>query len=440
MKARAQMVAKYLITFLAVAGVHRWAPFGVRGDVACGAILTLITVTFGGVFGMAGWVIAIALSSWTNDLSPVLAFAVVFATGLQGAVAARNRRDNEKAGADLTHALLRTKEYSTRAAGEAAHYRDRFYALLEVAPVPMWISEQTGVIVYMNPAYRACNVLDSCEDGGLRRLLCDGTWRWFSVVETPYEIEGQKGVVGMATDVTAWKDAESELKELVQMRQNFLAIMSHELRTPLTAILGYAQLLEEGIPEPLTKANVETVGSIVAAATRLQETVDSVLLFNDLDRGQSRVVVERVALEDLVASIRVMVLPRAKERGLSFAIDTTYAPALITTDSLKLKHILASLISNAFKFTKAGTVTLRTRSEADSVCFDVADCGVGMTEQDRQRIFEPFFQVRHDMVREVGGMGLGLTVAHRMAALIGGSIDVESKQGAGSTFTLRIPK
>jgi signal transduction histidine kinase len=229
-------------------------------------------------------------------------------------------------------------------------------------------------------------------------------------------------------------------QEGTKAKGEFLANVSHELRTPVTAILGYTDILLDeiaGLPAQEYAAVVKRNGE------RLLELINDVL---DLSKAECAELVIEPAncsptqlAEEVVASMRV----RADAKHLS--LTTRYVgplPETVLTDPLRLRQVLANLVGNAIKFTDQGAVQLAVRMDSEdssaSLCFDVADTGIGMNEEQIDRLFQPFTQVDKSAVRKAGGTGLGLCISKRLVEAMGGSIQVSSVPGGGSTFTVKI--
>lgn len=222
-------------------------------------------------------------------------------------------------------------------------------------------------------------------------------------------------------------------------KSTFLASMSHELRTPLTAIIGYEELLADGITGPVTEPQRLQLGRIKASATHLLGLIDEILTFSRVEAGSEHADMDVVAVRTVLEDAASLVAPLVTDRGLSLRVEMPDDAPCICTDAQKLRQILVNLLSNATKFTERGGITLSARRSKCQVHFCVRDTGIGIPPQHLQQIFEPFWQVDQRANRRVGGTGLGLTVSRRLAQLIGGDLSVESHVGTGSTFTLQLP-
>jgi PAS domain S-box-containing protein len=221
-------------------------------------------------------------------------------------------------------------------------------------------------------------------------------------------------------------------------KSNFLAVMSHELRTPLSAITGYADLLEQGIPDPLTPKQKEQVGRIKLRAYDLLRSIEEILTFSRMEADLERFRWESVDIGEMVREVAASARPLVEEKGLRFRWAAPDRPAQIRTDPAKARHILLDLLANAVKFTHSGEVLMEAEVRNGTAVFRISDTGIGIAPEYRDKIFEPFFQVEESLTREKGGTGIGLSVAQRLAHHLGGEITVESTLGKGSTFTVTL--
>lgn len=222
-------------------------------------------------------------------------------------------------------------------------------------------------------------------------------------------------------------------------KSDFLAVMSHELRTPLTAIIGYAELLALGIPDPVTEPQLEQIERIEASARHLQELIEEVLAVASLDNGDTTVRYEPVQLAELFRRTELVIRPIAREKGLRLVTELPDEPVAVGTDPEKLLQILLNLLSNAVKFTERGVIHLSARADGEFLEIEVRDTGIGFGPGVQERIFEPFWQADQPITRRAGGTGLGLTISRRLVELLGGDIQVRSAPGKGSVFTVRLP-
>jgi len=219
-------------------------------------------------------------------------------------------------------------------------------------------------------------------------------------------------------------------------RSRFFASMSHELRTPINAILGYGQLLREGVYGPLQEKQSGAADRLVTSARHLLELVNDVLDISKLEAGKLEVHPEPVDLADLLREVATTLELQAREKGLVLRV---VAPAdfPLTTDPARVRQIALNLLSNAVKFTDEGEVTMELERVGACAEVRVADTGPGIAPEDRERVFDEFEQTASAASR--GGTGLGLAISKRLAALLGGTLSLTSRVGEGSTFTLRLP-
>jgi signal transduction histidine kinase len=223
-------------------------------------------------------------------------------------------------------------------------------------------------------------------------------------------------------------------------KSEFLAVMSHELRTPLNAIAGYAQLLETDVYGSLNGKQTDAVDRIRANEQNLLSIIDEVLGFVSAERGEVTVEGKDVAVADAFDAVEPLIQleVRRKHFVLTRALD---APTLaVHADPRSLQTILLSLLSNASKYTQdGGTITLGADRSGSSVRIWVRDTGVGIPQEEMQRVFEPFFQAERGKTRRYSGVGLGLTIARDLAHRMEGDVTIASTLGTGTTATVVLP-
>ena len=228
-------------------------------------------------------------------------------------------------------------------------------------------------------------------------------------------------------------------READRAKSAFLATMSHELRTPLNAMIGYAEILALGIPDPIPASAQRSVERIRLSARHLLELIEEVLTYARAEAGREGVAVHEAPLADLLDEAAAITEPLAAARGLSFRVEAEDRGAVLRTDARKVRQVLVNLLGNAVKFTERGEVVLSAMLDGGHVVFQVRDTGLGIAPEHRERIYEPFWQVETAHSARSPGTGLGLSVSRQLARLLGGELSVESEPGRGSTFTVRLP-
>lgn len=225
-----------------------------------------------------------------------------------------------------------------------------------------------------------------------------------------------------------------------QSKSDFLAVMSHELRTPLTTVMGYTDLLLAEVTGGLADKPRNYLERIRGAAWHLLGLIEQILIYTRVEVGREQVHVERVVLDFVLRDAAGLIEPVAAEKGLSFKLIEPAQPGYLDTDLTKLRQILLNLLSNAVKFTDEGEVVLEARVLPDTIEFVVRDTGIGIAAENLDRIFDSFWQVDQSATRRVGGTGLGLSVARKLARLLGGDIAVTSVADVGTTFVVQLPR
>jgi signal transduction histidine kinase len=231
-----------------------------------------------------------------------------------------------------------------------------------------------------------------------------------------------------------------ELGRVSRLKSEFVATMSHELRTPLNAIIGYTDLLLDGTFGSLTEEQQEKLSRVDKNAQALLQLINATLDVSRLETGRLPLELEDVAVDKLIAEVDVETreLRQSKpEVDFSWQLDDPLPH--LCTDPVKVKVIVKNLISNAVKFTEHGKITVRVTADAEGVKLSVSDTGLGIPPEAHGVIFEPFRQLDGSTTRRHGGVGLGLYIVRRLVDLLGGTFNVRSEIGRGSTFTVSFP-
>lgn len=236
------------------------------------------------------------------------------------------------------------------------------------------------------------------------------------------------------------KNQALELERANRVKDEFLSVMSHELRTPLNVVMGYTAMIKDGMLGEINPKQEEALAKVISRASDQLAIVNNILYATVMETQQIKAESHAVVLGDFLNQLRsAYEAPLNKELTLNW--DCSSPLSVIHTDSAKLKYILQNLIHNAFKFTEKGHVTISARHipEAKTVEFRVSDTGVGIRKEHLLFIFEKFRQVDSSETRLYGGVGMGLYIVKRFTELLGGTVEVESEPGKGSTFTVTIP-
>jgi CheY-like chemotaxis protein/signal transduction histidine kinase len=265
------------------------------------------------------------------------------------------------------------------------------------------------------------------------------------------DIVKQNEMIQLSKDDLEVKANELELAS--NYKSEFLANMSHELRTPLNSLLILAKLLSNNKEGNLTGDQIESAQIIHSGGLNLLTLINDILDLSKVEAGKLNVVPEEVRLESIVHNLKYQFNVIAQNKGLQFELQIEEGiPWTLITDGLRTEQILKNFLSNAFKFTSKGTVTLRicrpltdahfinkTLTVSNTVAFIVSDTGIGIVPNKQKAIFESFQQADGSTSRKYGGTGLGLTISRELAKLIGGEIHLVSQEDVGSTFTLILP-
>ncbi|VVM40414.1 response regulator [Pseudomonas fluorescens] len=238
------------------------------------------------------------------------------------------------------------------------------------------------------------------------------------------------------------EERAEELQRSSKYKSEFLANMSHELRTPLNSSLILAKLLAENPEENLSAEQVKFAESIYSAGNDLLNLINDILDISKVEAGKLEIRPENTSVTRLLEALRGMFQPLATDKQLDFRLEVQDgAPQMLFTDRQRLEQVLKNLLSNAVKFTESGSVSLSVaKAPNNGIAFSVGDSGIGIAVDQHESIFEAFRQADGTTNRRYGGTGLGLSISRDLAALLGGSINVTSKPGQGSVFTLVLPQ
>jgi len=244
----------------------------------------------------------------------------------------------------------------------------------------------------------------------------------------------------LAREVALYQDALDRTREADATKAQFLAAVSHELRTPLNSIVGFAQLLLEGIAEPLTEAQAEDVRLIRAGGHQLLALINDILDISMIESGELSLSFAPHGLRDLIDEVVSIHQPLVRDKDVDLVLEVSPDLPEVVCDRRRIGQVLTNLLSNAIKFTEDGSVTVRAQFDPrrDSVVVEVHDTGVGITPDDLEQIFDEYKQVG-SLKKRKKGTGLGLAIARSIAIHHGGSLGARSNPGKGSTFELVLP-
>jgi len=232
-----------------------------------------------------------------------------------------------------------------------------------------------------------------------------------------------------------------QLKQLDQLKAEFVSVASHELKTPINVIIGYLQLLQENVYGDLTPKQREICLTLASQAQSLSRLVRQLLDVSRFEAGGGKLELRPMPLGPFLAELETTFRVLAIQRGVRFHVDRgPRLPDHVVWDEDRMSEVLGNLLSNAFKFTeRGGTVELSVAASNDSVQMHVRDTGAGIPAENVPYVFEKFFQADNQAAASAKGTGLGLAIAKTIVTAHGGTLDVESTVGAGTRFSITLP-
>ena len=356
----------------------------------------------------------------------------------------------------------------------------RFKLGIERSTDAIFLTNTDGTIVYVNPAFEKIYGYSSAEAlGQTPRILKSGVipreqyehfWKTLlgkqivagEIINKTKDgqlvnIEGANipileengdlvGFLVVHRDITERKKAEDEirktaerLREVDRLKSEFLANMSHELRTPLNSILGYTEVMLMGINGELDPETITDVQAIYDNGKHLLRLINDILDLAKIEAGRMTLNPESLEVAPLLEEAKTSNAGLLVNKPVEMILDVEENLPSIQADRVRLSQILNNLVSNAAKFTEAGHITLRAFREDGWVCLEVEDSGVGIQPADLETIFEQFRQGDSSHKKRAEGTGLGLAITRHLVSMHGGSIEVRSQLGLGSTFSVHLP-
>ncbi|NTW03066.1 MAG: PAS domain S-box protein [Oscillochloris sp.] len=362
-------------------------------------------------------------------------------------------------------------------------------AIVEHAVDGIMIIDERDSITTFNPAAERMFGYTASEIVGqpIARLIPDPLHRQYKLISIGNEIIGRRKdgdifpmdlssgqlilesrrlYVVILRDATRRKQVEDELQRArdaaeaaSRSKSTFLANMSHELRTPLNAIIGYSELLIEDAADVDRESLENDLRRIHRAGTHLLGLISDILDISKIEAGKMDLRYELFDLAPMLSDVELTVAPLAGQNSNRFDIVYDGKPARLFADPVRVRQILINLLGNACKFTEHGTITLRiyaivdlrsqttdtgtahtsSNNQQPGIVFEVADTGIGMSSEQITRLFQPFTQADDSTTRKYGGTGLGLALTRYFCQMMGGTVDVVSTPGQGSTFTVCLP-
>jgi signal transduction histidine kinase len=248
--------------------------------------------------------------------------------------------------------------------------------------------------------------------------------------------ETNNGVVALYAELD---DRAEQLRQASDLKSRFLSYMSHEFRTPLGSIAALTTILLQHTDGPLTEEQTRQVGFIRDSAQELTEMVNDLLDLAKVEAGRISISPAWFDLVDLFSALRGMFRPILSSSDVDLIFEEPRDIPHLFTDHKKLSQILRNLVANALKFTAHGSVRVSVAREGEVAVFAVADTGIGIAPEHCATLFNDFVQIDSPTQKRLRGTGLGLSLSRKLAQLLGGTLEVESELGVGSTFHLRIP-
>jgi signal transduction histidine kinase len=257
----------------------------------------------------------------------------------------------------------------------------------------------------------------------------------FDYISKPFDVNHILALVRRGLER---RNAKSQLR---QVKSDFLSNISHELRTPLSVVVGFVYLLLNQVIGKLTEEQQKVLETVYRNSEELLELIDNVLWMTSLNAGDANATLHSFDVRDVVNETMKRYEKTIREKGLRLDVKLPEGETALVSDRAKVERVFQNVFNNAVKFTAEGEIVVKVQplTHRNSVEIEITDTGVGIEQSKIDSIFEPFHQADNSMQRSYSGLGIGLTVARRMAELIGGKLSVTSKPGAGTRVTMSFP-
>jgi PAS domain S-box-containing protein len=320
--------------------------------------------------------------------------------------------------------------------------------------------------IYKDPKRFEQNINENMRRNG-QRVWID--WRNRVIFDEQNQV---KEILSIGSDITGFKKAEEQIHRLNEdlqrhaenleervkertaelavakeqaesadrLKSAFLATMSHELRTPLNAIIGFTGILLQELAGPLNQEQHKQLTMVQSSSRHLLSLINDVLDISKIEAGQLELFPSSFKLKQSVENMVKLISPMAEKKGLALRLDVSDDVETVTADQRRLEQVILNLLNNAVKFTEKGYVRILCFMEDDHCLISVSDTGMGIRPEELTGIFHPFHQIDTGLTRKHEGSGLGLSICKKLLDIMGGTIDVESRWGRGSTFTIRLPR
>ena len=291
-----------------------------------------------------------------------------------------------------------------------------------------------------------------CKDAPATLETCivtkNGEKRQVEIAISSIKYEGQCAALGSARDITERKENENVLvqakmkaEESDRTKSEFMTTMSHELRTPLNSIIGFSQMLLEVPGSELTNAQNKYASNILKSGENLLHLINDILDISRVEAGKKEVEAEYFDMQKALNDVKMLIKPLASKKNIEVIVDCENANNLLYADIIMFKQVMYNLLNNAIKFTaEKGKISVTAKSEEKEASISVKDNGIGIPEDKKEMIFEPFKQIYSAKNRRYEGTGLGLALVRNYVEMHGGNVRVESEEGKGSTFIFTIPQ